>query len=240
VTLEILFAGVVVIALPLRAWRRHVRKPAAPTRYLIETVLLTMLLAGLLWRRGVALDALGLRPSGPSRLLSDLAVCVGMVVSIDVWSWWRTMRQLRRAALQPAQYRVAPETPAGNYADALAGRQALGRFTAVVLVGAVWEELCFRGVVLLLVPHTPAGLAFGVVGGSLIFGAQHLRNGLAGAAYATCFGVMFALLYLATGNLIAVMAAHAAGNMLAAAQWAPRIEQARQAAQRRQAPIFLG
>ena len=64
------------------------------------------------------------------------------------------------------------------------------------------------------------------------------RNGRAGFGYATSFGVLFALLYLATGNLVAVIVAHGAGNLLAATQWAPRIERARQAVRRE--AMFLG
>jgi membrane protease YdiL (CAAX protease family) len=84
--------------------------------------------------------------------------------------------------------------------------------------------------VFLLVPRTTAGVLVGMVCGSLLFGATHLRNGRTGMAYATGFGVMFSILYIITDNLIAVIVAHAAGNVLTVAQWAPRIEQARRAA----------
>jgi membrane protease YdiL (CAAX protease family) len=87
------------------------------------------------------------------------------------------------------------------------------------------------------VPRTVAGVVLGIVGGSLIFGATHLRNGRTGMAYASGFGVMFSVLYLITDNLIAVIVAHAAGNVLTVAQWAPRIEHARRAAAQQPATL---
>ena len=48
------------------------------------------------------------------------------------------------------------------------------------------------------------------------------------------------MLYLATGNLIAVMIAHAAGNILAPTQWAPRIERAPMEAFLLKVPSFIG
>lgn len=230
---EVLFACVVVMALPARAWRRH-RKGAPPApagRYLLETLLLIGALVWLLWRRHVPLSALGLQGTSPLRFLGDVAVCLIAIVGLDVWEVWRITRRLRHAAVIPAA--------SGTFADARAGGRTLASFAVVTSVGAIWEELCFRATVLLLVPHTPAGIGLGIVGGSLAFGAQHLRNGRAAMAYAGFYGVLFSVLYLLTGNLIAVMVAHAAGNILTVAQWAPRIERARRQAMPR-APIFLG
>jgi hypothetical protein len=66
--------------------------------------------------------------------------------------------------------------------------------------------------------------------GCLLFGAQDRRNGRAGFAYSSWFGLLFSLLYLTTGDLIAVTIAHALGNILAVVLWAPRIERSRRAA----------
>jgi membrane protease YdiL (CAAX protease family) len=203
--------------------------PAA--RYLVETSLLTATLGVVLWRHGVSLAALGLQPDVPLGLLRDLAICLGVVVALDAWSLWRITRRIRRTRA------VLP--PGGLFADTLAAGRAAPSFIAVSLVGAIWEELCFRATVFQLVPHTGVGLLVGVVGGSIVFGAQHLRNGRAGFVYTTSFGVMFSSLYLATGDLVAVIVAHAAGNILAAVQWGPRIERARRESLR-QAPLFLG
>jgi membrane protease YdiL (CAAX protease family) len=73
----------------------------------------------------------------------------------------------------------------------------------------------------------------------LVFGMQHLRSGPSAFAHSTGFGIEFSLLFLATGNLWAVMIAHATGNLLTVWRWAPKIEKARQSALQR-VPIFLG
>jgi membrane protease YdiL (CAAX protease family) len=229
---EILFGAIVVLALPWRAYRRYRRRdpPAAASIYVIETSLLIAGLGGLLWSRGVEPTAIGLGMPGPLRFAGDVVLCVGTVVAVDAFSFWRATRGRSRAASRGAAEIVPPDT--------LAARRALAPFVAVTIVGAVWEELCFRGTLFLLVPHTWSGILLAVAAGSLLFGAQHLRNGPTGVAYTTCFGLMFWVLYLASGNLMAVMIAHAAGNLLAVLQWAPRMMRAAQT--RRQEPMFLG
>lgn len=229
---ETLFALVVAVVLPVRAWRRYRRgaPPAPAVRYVAETLLLTALLAWLLWRRGVPPAAIGLRPVS-SRLLVDLAFCLTVVIGLDVWSVWRTTRQIRRA----------PPDRDGVFADAAeAHRRGTAAFVAVAVVGAIWEELCFRATVFLLVPATPEGRLAGLASGMLLFGAQHLRNGPRGLAYTSFFGLMFGLLYLATSDLLAVIVAHAAGNILTVVQWAPRIERVRRERQQARAPMFFG
>lgn len=225
--LELLFAGVVTIVLPVRAWRRHRSKapPSPARRYIPETMLLTLVLAALLWRRGVPLDVLGLHAELSARFFLVLALCVSAVVGPDIWFVYRLTRRISADADGLAKDRV--------FADTLANRRAPLSFAVVAVVGALWEELCFRGAVFLLVPRTAPGLLIGIAASSLLFGAQHLRNGRQGFAYASAYGVLFSVLYLATGSLVSVIVAHATGNVLAVFQWAPSIERARQAALRR-------
>jgi membrane protease YdiL (CAAX protease family) len=234
--LEALFAGLVAIGLPLRAWRRGRRgAPPTPTgRYVFETLVLTACLAALLARRGITADALGLRPTSTLIVLRDLTVCLTVIVGMDLWSVWRLTRRARH---EPA---MGPAPQEGVFADTLAARQALASFVPAAIVGAIWEELCFRATFFLFVPRTAIGLTIGTALGCLLFGAQHLRNGRAGFAYSSWFGLLFSLLYLTTGDLIAVTIAHALGNILAVAQWGPRIERSLRAAPARDAPTFLG
>ncbi len=240
--LDLLFALLVGVGLPARAWHRS-RQHAPPTpavRYVSETLLLTGVLAMLLWRRGVPLRAIGLQIDPAGIVLRDVAICLCVVVGLDVLSLHLATRRLRQAAADPTR-RAALLATGGTYGDALTARRALAPFVAVSVVGAAWEELCFRAVVFLLVPRTVPGLLAGTVFGSLLFGAQHLRNGRRAFVQSSRFGVMFALLYLATGDLVAVVIAHAAGNILAVTHGAPRLERARQTTLREQRPsMFLG
>jgi membrane protease YdiL (CAAX protease family) len=77
---------------------------------------------------------------------------------------------------------------------------------AVALAGASGEELLFRG---LLVP------AVGVVASSVVFGALHQVRGPARwgwMAWATVMGLVFAIVFAATGSLAGPLVAHAAIN----------------------------
>lgn len=78
--------------------------------------------------------------------------------------------------------------------------------SAVALASGVGEELLFRG---LLVP------VLGVVVSSIVFGALHQIRGRARAgwmAWATATGMLFALVFVATGSLAGPIVAHVAIN----------------------------
>jgi len=234
---EVVFALIVVVALPVRAWRRHRRKapPSPPGRYVLETSLLIAALSGLLWRHGVPLAALGLQPVSTLRFAMDLAICLTPIIGLDVLSVHLAIRQMRNTSAPS----IATSETSGVVGDALAGRQNLASFIPVAVVGAVWEELCFRGIIFMFSPRTLAWLAAGTVSSSLLFGLQHLRNGAAGVAYSSFYGLLFACLYLATGDLVAVMVTHAAGNIFATVYGAPRIARIRRQQALRTA-VFLG
>lgn len=229
--IEAAFGSVVVVGMPLRAWLRRVR--AAPVRfdrYVIETVGLIGVLAWILWRRDIPLRALGLAIESYRDFALDLALCLLVVVGPDATA--------RHIVARTSRVDGLPE-PDPLVRDVLAGRHAVRSFVAAMVVGAIWEELCFRATLFLLVPQTPGGLLLGTAAGSLVFGAQHLRSGVRRASYACGYGVMFSVLYIATANLVAVMIAHAAGNLLSALRWTPHLERLR----RQAAPtssIFIG
>jgi membrane protease YdiL (CAAX protease family) len=92
---------------------------------------------------------------------------------------------------------------------------------AVAVASGVGEELLFRG---LLVPLV------GIVGSSVLFGALHQIRGSARwwwMAWATAMGLVFALVFVATGSLAGPIVAHAAINAvnlryLRDTDWAPR------------------
>lgn len=231
--LELLLIGIVTIGMPARAWFRYRRKepPAPPARYISETILLIGMLAAILWRRDVPLEALGLSRNPSARWLMDLAICFAVIIAPDIWAVMRIERLTKRGAMLPA--------PQGLAADALRGRDTGAAFAAVTIVGAIWEELFFRGTIFVIASQMPGGTIIGIVAGSLLFGSHHLRNGPSGMVSSTVFGVVFALLFLITHNLWAVMAAHATGNLLAAWHWGPRIERVRRESLSRK-PTLIG
>jgi membrane protease YdiL (CAAX protease family) len=225
------FAALVVIGLPVRAWRdRHAPFRPPGRRFLVEKLLLTAVLAALLWRRGVQWRAIAVHTSSIPIFLNQVAISVAVVIAPDAIAAFRLARRAVPPHLLPA--------PDPVFRDVLAGRQSVGSFLAVAAVSATWEELCFRATPLVLVPRTAAGIAFGVMAASLAFGMQHVRSGRRAIAYTFTYGVVFSILYIATGNLMAIVIAHAAGNVLSGLHWAPRIERLRQRGTGRR--VFVG
>ena len=86
----------------------------------------------------------------------------------------------------------------------------LALFLAVTLVaGGVKEELQ-RAFILNRFGHHLGGFGVGLLLWSLAFGAGHYLQGVQGMILATLFGLVFGLLYLARGSLVAPMVDHGA------------------------------
>lgn len=239
VIVALLFAGVIIVLLPLRGWFRY-RRGAAPTStpiYLLETSTLAAVLLWLLHMGGVSAEMVGVHSILTIRFLVNVIICTAVVVGLDILSVRFARAQMK---VQENALRLAAPQSAGVYTDALLGRQRLHAFLPVVLVGAAWEELCFRGALFSVVPRNSMPLVVGaVILGSVCFGSQHFRNGPLAVGYSTFYGILFSCLYLATRDLIAIAIAHAAGNTVAAVYGAPQIARVREEAMTRPS-IFLG
>lgn len=217
---------VAAVGLPLRAWLRYRRKapPSPASRYVPETLVLIASLGLLLWLQGTPLEAIGLGARPAWRFIADLGVCLAVVLGMDSISIAMTAWRLKKSKT----ISIASAASIAHSGETLAAGAALSSFIPVTLAGAAWEELCFRAWVLSMMPQTLAWIAAGVAIGTLFFGLQHLRRGMTGVAYSSFFGLVFACLYLLTGNLIAVMIAHASGNLFAASYGARKIHAMRQ------------
>jgi membrane protease YdiL (CAAX protease family) len=80
---------------------------------------------------------------------------------------------------------------------------------AALLAGGVKEELQ-RAFILDRFGRHLGGYGVGLLVWSLAFGAGHYLQGVQGMALATLFGLVFGLLYLTRGSLVAPMVAHGA------------------------------
>jgi membrane protease YdiL (CAAX protease family) len=131
--------------------------------------------------------------TGPASLLLSLGlgVCVGALtvagtrVLVQRVAWARALHEALRPSVKGA----------GD-----------GWLFAIAVASALGEELLFRG---LLVPLV------GVVLSSLLFGALHQVRGQARwgwAAWATGMGLLFAVIFAATGSLAGPIAGHLAIN----------------------------
>lgn len=131
--------------------------------------------------------------SGAAALLLSLGlgVCLGAVTVVATPAVVRRAEWARalHAALRPAVHGTSDWTLLG-----------------LAIASATGEELLFRG---LLVPTV------GVVASSLVFGALHQIRGQGRwgwIAWATVMGLLFALIFRATGSLLGPLVAHAAIN----------------------------
>jgi membrane protease YdiL (CAAX protease family) len=93
-------------------------------------------------------------------------------------------------------------------------------FHLVSVTAGVCEELLYRG---FLVWYIAEGLGLGLVVGvalsSLLFGLAHLYQGRKGIVQTGIVGLIFALLYVATGSLWAPMLLHALVDMNSGILW---------------------
>lgn len=90
------------------------------------------------------------------------------------------------------------------------GRQRL-RWTVPVLAIAVAEEVLFRGVLTVLIVEY--GPAVYVASSSVLFGLNHFREGRREVAFKAGNGVVYCLLYVATGSLLPPILAHLGYNV---------------------------
>jgi membrane protease YdiL (CAAX protease family) len=134
---------------------------------------------------------LGMGTAASSLSSAGIGVCLGAATV------GATREIVRRASWGRALHRAL--RPA-------VGRAKNGTLLALALASALGEEAFFRG---LLVPLV------GVVLSALIFGALHQIRGpgrLAWMAWATVMGLLFGILFAATGSLIGPIVAHAIIN----------------------------
>ncbi len=221
----IAFATLVLGVLPIRAWhrRRYRCPPRSTVQYVFETVALSCLLLLLLRREGVPLTAVGLRLTTLSRFAFHAAIGIIAVVAPDVVAV--LLRRFDPGIIRPV--------PAAHF-DSIPQGKAVLAFIPVCIVGAFWEELCFRGVALYQAPPGFLGTAVVVIVSSLIFGLHHLRGGLRSVIFTGYFGMMFCVLYLVTRDLPSIMLAHALGNLAVTFYFAPKSRN-----QRRPLPAFF-
>jgi membrane protease YdiL (CAAX protease family) len=135
-----------------------------------------------------------LHASGLASLLLSLGLglCVGAVTIAGTRAVVRRAEWARalHAALRPAVHGASD-----------------GVLFALATASAVGEELLFRG---LLVPMV------GIVASSLVFGVLHQIRGRGRwgwVAWATIMGLLFAIIFTATGSLAGPLVAHAAINL---------------------------
>ncbi len=81
----------------------------------------------------------------------------------------------------------------------------------VSLTAGICEEILYRGFLIHYFLAAPfhAGLLLAVIISSVIFGAAHLYQGVAGVISTTILGLIFSSIFLMTGSLLVPMVLHA-------------------------------
>ncbi len=84
-------------------------------------------------------------------------------------------------------------------------------FLVSVIVGGVCEEIIYRGFLIHYLMSAPAKLnvTLAIAVASLIFGIAHIYQGAGGAIGSTILGIVFAVLFVMTGNLALPIFLHA-------------------------------
>ena len=145
--------------------------------------------------RGIDLPVLGPRPA--TGLLLGLATAAGTV------------------SLSLLAYRLVPITRklADELAPSLVDGTDRAGLVLLALFSGVGEEVFFRGAV---------QQEFGILISSIVFGLAHIgpdRRYLLWTAWAVVAGVIFGILFEATGGLLAPVTAHAAHNAATLLIW---------------------
>lgn len=158
---------------------------------------LTSLILYFLWINGEPLEAIGWRFS---RMRQEAAV--GVLLFLPVFF---------SAGLLGAFLReTGLSAPAAPPASLLPGESAVERLLAVVLVTvvAVAEETIFRGYLMLRFRTITKSAKGALILSSIIFAVGHGYQGAAGIVAVGMLGLIFGLIYLWRGSLVAPMVMH--------------------------------
>lgn len=205
-----LIFGVTVLPLA-KVWRTHnALRRFQIVAYLFEKVFLLASVFLVVRLNSIPLRNVGFFWPLPRELFFHLSVTMGVIFGLEAVALAAARKNFARTSV----------------ADVSASRpQGILAILAVCSVGAVWEELCFRGVPRYLAGHKPGWILIALIGSSIVFAWQHISLGLQGVGFAAFYGIVFFLLFLATGDLTAVMVAHAAGNVFTLTYGAKRHRQ---------------
>lgn len=140
-----------------------------------------------------------------------IAVVLFTLAGIVLWTYlsvlWMRLRK------QPRKYPSADLMQKLSYAYLLpATREERLWWVLVALTAGICEEILFRGFLLRYLHTSPwqLNLTLALIVSSLIFGLQHLYQGLQGVIASTLLGALLGLLFLLSGSLLLPILLHAA------------------------------
>ena len=164
---------------------------------ILRDLALVSLILFFLWRNGERVEGIGWTFKNGWK---DIMLGVGLFVPLFLAA------NLLENALRAAGFNV-PATPVPSYMAAKDAVQYL-LASALVLVVALAEETVFRGYLILRFTDLTRSPVTAVLLSSVIFSLGHGYEGSAGVITVGFMGLVFALLYLWRGSLVAPMVMH--------------------------------
>jgi membrane protease YdiL (CAAX protease family) len=164
---------------------------------ILRDLALVSLILFFLWRNGEPLERLGWNFKNGWR---DVALGIGLFLPMSFAA------ALLDHALQSAGF-SAPATPLPSFLEARGQAELLLAFFLVVLV-AIAEETIFRGYLLLRFRNLDLSLPWAALLSTVIFSLGHGYEGSSGVVTVGGMGLVFALVYLWRGSLVAPMVMH--------------------------------
>lgn len=158
---------------------------------------LVALILYFLWRNGEPISRIGWRLDGVWR---EVLLGLALAGPFFLFSGWMGQFFLH-AGLSPAppdaESMLTPHSPA-----------QFTLATLLTVVVAIAEETIFRGYLLLRLSFVSRSVGFAVILSTLIFSMGHGYEGIAGIATVGVMGLIFALIYLWRGSLVAPAIMH--------------------------------
>jgi membrane protease YdiL (CAAX protease family) len=171
--------------------------PVVAASVILRDVALVALVLFFAWRNGEPVARLGWRPGGRWR---DVGLAVLLFPLLFYGASFLDRLFVHTGLSQPS-------TPLPRFLEVQdAGQLVLA--IVLVLVVAVAEETVFRGYLILRLHTLTRSSAAAVILSSAVFSLGHGYEGSAGVATVGCLGIMFALVYLWRGSLLAPIVLH--------------------------------
>ncbi len=214
--LELILAGIAIVAMPTIAARLRMRVLRGPLdqsellrRYWITVVRgwLIAVAVLLVWlAAGRPFSELGLDwpPQGEAALAFAFTIIAVIVYGYRLAFRFRpTPAEVDKLAAQLEALRLAPRN----------GTE-FAAFVPVALTAGVWEEIFYRGFLIWFLA-SPLGIWGAAIVSSIIFGLGHLYQGWRGVLRTTFVGMVFSAGYIATQSLWWLILLHAAIDVYA-------------------------
>lgn len=212
--------------LDTRALKTHSTRKTR-LRYYRQTIVILVFAAGVAcWSNGIesflTLDAIGIHEPLLERHSSLWWLLTVLVLIAVLLQWalpvtqilvkYRKLPFLEMQQLQPLRF-VLPASPSERR-----------WYAALGVTAAFCEEVLVRGFFLRYLHTSPfhLGIVWAVVVAGVVFGANHIYQGIKGAIVTGVTGLVFTAILLVTGSLWLGMVFHAVTNLSVLVYWRPK------------------